>query len=311
MILITDNIEFAQTCIPNDGKWRDLDISGLDAPVSTLVAELFDTPAISFAEVSCSEHWDYLIAVDEARESQYDALSRLAVSNAQLPDRVLCCAGSGRQFHGFKNRQWTACRGNIHLSAFLKPGMDVEGDAAGFIVAAVMAALQTVESFDLQGAVPAIKWVNDVLIDGAKVGGVLARLQTQGPVTESAVIGIGLNVEQKPSLKRDDYVPGVAAIADFVGDTTECHHIDASPLLMENLGRNLARLLNGQYAGLLDLYRQNSLVLGRQVSVLKDRQEASSEVVAKGRVEAIGASLELTIRGHSGPVTNGRLVLDY
>ena len=32
--------------------------------------------------------------------------------------------------------------------------------------------------------------------------------------------------------------------------------------------------------------------------------------VAKGRVEAIGASLELTIQGHSGPVTNGRLVLD-
>jgi len=310
MILLTDNIEFAETCVPQDCELQDCKVSRLAEPVARLAAELFGSTSIMTCDVPGSGHWDYLFAVNNAMHSQYDVLSRLAVSDSQPPDRTLCCAGSGQQFHGFKNRSWEARRGNIHLSAYLKPQMEVRGDAAGFIVAAVISALQTAGSFDLGGAVPAIKWVNDILIEGDKVGGVLARLQKQGRVTEGAVIGIGLNVEQRPSLKRDAYVPGIAAISDFVGAPENCRHVDALPLLMEHLGRNLECLCGGQFAGLLDIYRQQSLVLDRQVTVLKDTREASSEIVAQGVVESIGTSLELFIRGHPDPVTNGRLILE-
>lgn len=310
MIIFTDNIEFAQTCTPHDCEWRECRVSGFDDSVVSLAGELFGSTAIMFSEVPETEYWDYLYAVENARHSQYDVLSRLAISGCQPPDRTLCCAGSGQQFHGFKNRSWEACRGNIHLSAFVQPQIEVEGDAAGFIVAAVIAALQTAGSFDLDGATPAIKWVNDILIEGDKVGGVLARLQKQGRVTESAVIGIGLNVEQKPSLKRDDYVPGVAAISDFAGTAESCRHVDALPLLLENLGRNLESLKRGRFAPLLDLYRQHSLILGRQVTIFKDAREASSEIVARGLVESIGTSLELFIQGHSDPISNGRLILE-
>lgn len=309
MIVFTDNIEFAQSCIPEDCDWKESKITGLDAPVATLAGELFDAPTIMFAEVPTAKYWSYMFAVEDAGNSQYDVLSRLAISGSQLPDRVLCCAGSGQQFHGFKNRQWQACRGNIHLSVFLKPGMEIEGDAAGFIVASVIAALQTVETFDLNGAVPAIKWVNDVLVEGVKVGGVLARLQKQGPVTESAVIGIGLNVEQKPSVKRDPHVPDVGAISDFAAKSDSCRHVDALPVLVEHLARNIEDLGNGKFPALFDLYRQHSLVLGRRVTILRDTLEMSSEIIARGRVESIGKSLELIIQGHPGPVTNGRLVL--
>ena len=311
MIILTDNIAFAQSCVPLDCEWRNCDVSGLADPVAGLAGELFDSADIMICEVPGSEYWDYLYAVENATHSQYDVLSRLANSACQPPDRTLCCAGSGQQFHGFKNRSWEACRGNIHLSAFLKPQMEVQGDAAGFIIAAVIAALQTAGSFELKGAGPAIKWVNDILIEGDKVGGVLVRLQKQGRVTESAVIGIGLNVEQKPSLKRDAYVPGVAAISDFVRVSENCRHVDALPVLMENLGRNLESLQRGQFAGLLDLYRQHSLILGRRVTVYKDTRQASSEIVARGLVESIGTSLELFIQGHSEPVTNGRLVMEF
>ncbi len=310
MIILTDNAEFAQTCAPQRREWRDCKVSALAAPAAALAGELFDSADIIISEVSGSRCWDYLFAVENAKHSQYDVLSGLAISRCPPPDRTLCCAGAGQQFHGFKNRNWEACRGNIHLSAFLKPQMEVQGDAAGFIIAAAIAALQTAGSFDLGCADPAIKWVNDILIQGDKVGGVLARLQKQGRVTESAVIGIGLNVEQKPSLKRDAYVPGVAAISDFVRVSESCRHVDALPLLMENLGRNLESLQSGEFAGLLDLYRQHSLILGRQVTVYKDTRLASSEIVARGLVESIGSSLELFIKGHPEPVTNGRLVLE-
>lgn len=309
MILLTDNIEFARQCIAQSDDWETCEISALAAPVATLAGELFKTTTIMRTEVTASEHWDYLLAVDHASKSQYDVLSGLAVSGCQLPDRTLCCAAAGDEFHGFKSRSWKACRGNIHLSAFVKPAREIPGTAVGFIIAAVIAALQTVESFELQGATPTIKWVNDILIQGAKVGGVLARLQTQGPVTESAVVGIGLNVEQSPPVERDPYVPKVAALSDFVKTPAACRHPDVFPRLIESLGHNLESLCRGNFAELLDLYRQHSLILGRRVTICEDTREASSKVIARGLVESIGPSLELFIRNHPNPVTKGRLQL--
>jgi biotin-(acetyl-CoA carboxylase) ligase len=195
------------------------------------------------------------------------------------------------------------------LSAFVKPGREIPGAAVGFIIAAVIAALQTVDSFELRTASPAIKWVNDILVQGAKVGGVLARLQTQASITESAVVGIGLNVEQRPMVERDVYVPEVAALADFAEAPETCRHADVFPRLIDFLGRNLENLCQGHFTELLDLYRQHSIILGRQVTICEDTREAAFKVITRGLVESIGPSLELFIKGQAEPVSKGRLVL--
>lgn len=310
MILITDNIEFAQSCLPVRETWQEQKITSLTSSVATLAAELFDTETVMVNDYPHGDHWSYLFAVDQAERSHYDILARLAVSGIQLPDRTLCCAATGKKFHGFKSRSWQAIRGNIHLSAYTKPGKEVHGDAAGFLVAAVMAALQTVNSFDLNGGDAAIKWVNDILIDNKKIGGVLARLQKLGKTTESVVLGIGLNVSQTPSVQRDSYVPGVAAISDFVENRKDCQHIDAFPRLIEYLGIYIEMLLNGEFPGLLDLYRQHSIALGKNVRIYRDAREPSSQLLAKGRVQTIGDSLELFLEGKHDPISNGRLKLD-
>jgi len=309
MILLTDNIEFAQQCVPHSDNWQLCKISALNSPMATLAGELFKSDSLMRTEVAAGRHWEYLLAVDCARKSQYDVLSRLVVSGCELPDKILCCAGSGDQFHGFKNRSWSASHGNIHLSAFIKPEREIPNPAVGFIIAAVVAALRTVESFELQGAVPAVKWVNDILIQGAKVGGVLARLQTQARVTQSAVVGIGLNVEQRPTVERDQFVPEVAALSDFVASNESCRHADAFPRLMEFLGDSLESLCEGRFTELLDFYRQRSVILGQPVTICEDTREPTSRVIAQGLVESIGPALELYIKGHPKPVTNGRLRL--
>ena len=309
MIILTDNIAFAQRCIPQSGNWQDCKSSELRPAEATLARELFKSSSIMKTEVAASEHWDYLFAVECAAHSQFDMLARQAASNVDLPDRTLCCAEYGDEFHGFKGRSWEACRGNIHLSALIKPERKIPGAAVGFIIAAVIAALQTAEAFDLQGGVPGIRWVNDILVQDAKVGGVLARLQTQGSNIESAVVGIGLNVEQKPAVDRDPYVPEVAALSDFSSDPATCRHADAFPRLIDSLGRHLQGLCQGNFNELLGLYRQHSLILGRQVTICEDTREPGSQVIARGLVESIGPSLELYIEGHEKPVSKGRLIL--
>lgn len=310
MIILTDKIEFARRCIPQSGHWQACQISTLTPPLATLATELFDCDSIMQTEVDTSEHWDYLFAVNRADKSQYDILSRLAISGCDLPDRTVCCAGSGNEFHGFKNRSWKACPGNIHLSAFVKPEREIPGAAVGYMVAAVIAALQTADSFDLQGESPAIKWVNDVLVRGSKVGGVLARLQTRDQVTESAVVGIGLNVEQSPQVERGSFVPRVAALSDFTPVTEACSHPDAFPRLLKYLGLSLETLEKGNYSKLLETYRHHSIILGRRATIFEDHHTKSDGVIARGLVESIGPSLELNIEGFPDPITKGRLRLD-
>lgn len=310
MIIFTDKTEFARRCIPQSDHWQACQISKLAPPLASLAAELFDCDSIMQTEVDTSEHWDYLFAINRADKSQYDVLSRLAVSGCDLPDRTVCCAGSGNEFHGFKNRSWKACPGNIHLSAIVKPGREIPGAAVGYMVAAVIAALQTADSFDLKGESPAIKWVNDVLVQGSKVGGVLARLQTRDQVTESAVVGIGLNVEQSPPVERGSFVPRVAALSDFTPDSEACSHADAFPRLLTYLGLSLEALEKGDFSKLLDLYRQHSVILGRRATIFEDHHTKPDGVIAQGIVESIGPSLELKIEGLPNPVTKGRLRLD-
>ena len=309
MILLTDNIAFANQCIPQSENWQACKVAVLAPAVKTLAGKLFESESIMRTEIAGNDYWEYLFAVDCASQSQFDVLSGFAVSGNELPDRTLCCAGSGEQFHGFKNRSWEACRGNIHLSAYLEPGKEIPGGSAGFIVAAVIATLQTVDSLDLQGAVPTIKWVNDILVQGAKVGGVLARLQTQGRFIQSAIVGIGLNVEQAPSVERDPHVPRVAALSDFAEASEACRHPDVFPHLIRFLGRNLESLCQGDFTRLLDIYRRRSLILGREVTICEDSYESSSGVIATGVVESIGSALELFLKDHPNPVSKGRLML--
>lgn len=309
MILLTDSISFAQDCIPPERDWRECGVSALPPGIQEIAGTLFETGSVMLAEAPGAEYWDYLFAVDHACQSQYDALSELAISGMGFPGRILCCAGTGEQFHGFKNRDWRACKGNIHLSAAIAPRAHIAGGAAGFIAAAVIAALQTVDALNLGDAEAGIKWVNDLLVRGAKVGGVLARLQTQGALTQSAIIGIGLNVEQRPAVERDPYVPQVAALADFEAEPGQCRYPVVFPRLVENLGRNLTSLIDGEFEQMLETYRQRSLVLNREVTIREDKGGTVSEVIASGVVESIGSELELYIKDHPGAIAKGRLIL--
>jgi len=245
----------------------------------------------------------------DAPESQFDLLVEAIQHNDRLPGRLVCVAGSGDSFHGFKNRPWAALPGNIHLSAYLRPQAPPQGFGAPFILLGVVSIIRTVDSFPALRGKARIKWVNDVLIEGKKVGGVLVRVQTQGNRSVGAVIGIGLNVEATPEIKPSPFVPEAGALTDFSQAESQVNERSVLTRLLRDLARAYRELLSGKIDGLLEVYRSRSLVIGRTVSILEDRPDENLHLLVEGKVESIGPGLELFLEGESRPIVNGRLLL--
>ncbi len=103
-------------------------------------------------------------------------------------------AGRGR--HG---RHWTSPRGNLYASLLLIDPCELRSaPQLGFVIG--LALHQAVETVTGVGAPRlALKWPNDVLLDGAKISGILLEGHRIGPAGSLAiVIGCGVNVASAP-----------------------------------------------------------------------------------------------------------------
>jgi BirA family biotin operon repressor/biotin-[acetyl-CoA-carboxylase] ligase len=252
--------------------------------------------------------WQYLVLSRYSPRSQYDRMIQLLRGEEGLPDRLVCVAGSGQGFHGFKGRPWSADAGNLHVTVHLAPNQTVERFHTAFTV---LAALSVVDAID---AVPGldrqarIKWVNDVLLGGAKVAGTLSYTQTQGTHVSSALLGIGLNVETAPVVERTPCVPAVGAVADFAPGAEGATQRDLLANLLSALHGNYRTLLDDGVRPLLDRYRIRSGIVGSHVAVYGEDPGSDPSVISEGRVAALGDGLELYLEGREEPITRGRLV---
>ncbi len=147
-------------------------------------------------------------------------------------------AGRGRQ-----GRAWTSPpRRALLMSLVLREVTPLLTIAAGVAVA------------DAVGAGTAIKWPNDVLLDGRKVAGILAEAR---PREGWAVLGIGLNVALRP----DDFPPELRDRAGTLGRPPE----DVPAVLAAVLAA-LERRLVQPAERLLDAWRARDALAGRAVT---------------------------------------------
>ena len=168
-------------------------------------------------------------------------------------------AGRGRM-----GRRWEAPPGTALLVSFVLPQSPLLSLAAG--VAAAQAS----------GPEVRLKWPNDLLLDGRKLGGILVEA-TAG----MAICGIGINLTAAP--------PGAARL-DRPRDG-----------LLDSLRQEMAIWTSAPSDRVLERWRELSATLGRRVRV-----DVSGRVT-EGIAEDVGPSGELVVDGVSfvaGSVTH-------
>jgi len=126
---------------------------------------------------------------DEAK-----ALAAAGAAHGTLVWAMEQTAGRGRL-----DRQWQSPRGNLYTSCILRPAVTPSRAAElGFVAA--LAVTEAVRAVLPATVAVALKWPNDVLVDGGKVAGILLEAQsTPGGAIDWLVLGIGINVVAAPS----------------------------------------------------------------------------------------------------------------
>ncbi|MDQ1266200.1 MAG: BirA family transcriptional regulator [Bacteroidota bacterium] len=306
MYILTDSIDFARKYYPelifNKISNRDVFQS-----IKPLADKIFNSDSLMLAVKDAEKFWNYALLSEKSEHSQYDILVEQSGSALILTSNIICISGESKALHGFRSRHWVGLPGNIHLSVYLKPNVEIENFAAGFIMLAALAAFKSINDIKSLREKPSIKWVNDVMIGDSKVCGVLANTQIMGNVVSGAVLGIGINVESSPQPEPTKFVPKAACINGFLNYSEKVTQGEIFQKLIRNIQFFYSELVRGDYQGLLNIYRINSLAIGRKVRIWSDPIGEAPMIIREGEVIKIGEMLELYLSNKELPITSGRL----
>ncbi|MDD5558582.1 MAG: biotin--[acetyl-CoA-carboxylase] ligase [Candidatus Methylomirabilis sp.] len=207
----------------------------------------------------------------------------VALASRSEAEGAIVIAEAQRRGRGRLGRRWQSPRGlGLYLSVILRPTIPPHGAP----VLTLMGAVAGVEAIErTTGLITALKWPNDLIVHGRKVGGMLSEMAVEGSRLLHVILGIGINVNQTE--------------ADFDGELRQTagslrveagHPVDRTAIVRsfcESLDSWYERFLSDSSLPILEHVRRRCLTLGRQVTARSGDQEISGlavELESDGRL---------------------------
>lgn len=176
-------------------------------------------------------------------------------------DRLWIIADRQTSGRGRQQRDWISPAGNLYASIALRaPAPMAHLPQIGLVAGAALAEAVRILAPDL-GPRLALKWPNDLLIDGAKAAGILLEGESDPDGRSGLVIGFGVNVATRPEgLDR----PAIA-LADIAAGLTRDSLFSA---LQKSFADALAVFDSGRgFAAIRERWLAFSLPMGQRLSV--------------------------------------------
>ncbi|MCC6413864.1 MAG: biotin--[acetyl-CoA-carboxylase] ligase [Saprospiraceae bacterium] len=194
-------------------------------------------------------HFDELPSTND-HALELIALAHKGTAKSKPPEGTVVRADTQTAGRGQYGSRWLTQGGqNLTLSVILYP-IWLEISAQFYLSMAVALALRDT----LQPLAPAaIKWPNDIYINGRKTAGVLIQNAIGGNGMQSSVVGIGLNVNQ--SVFPPEIVDKATSLALETGQNFNLDTLQGA--LFENLERRYLQLRAGQRETIRNEYISN------------------------------------------------------
>ena len=206
---------------------------------------------ICFDKIDSTNNYAKKIALDGAENGT------LIAANSQT-------AGRGRFGHSFDSPAGTG----LYMSLILRPKF--ESSRFQFItIAAAVAVCLSIQ--DLCGFKPVIKWVNDIYLNGKKICGILTEAVTgfESGEIESVITGIGINIT------TEKFSGNYNAGALFSDNNMTCTRNSICAKIADYV-MDFAENLESQE--LINLYRERSILTGKNITYMKGSQKMSAFV---------------------------------
>ena len=226
------------------------------------------SPDVSCPDLHCLQEVDSTNSYLKREAMNGAPHGTIAVANCQT-------AGRGRMARRFQSPP--DC--GVYLSILLRPELMPEQlmGATGMAAVAVCDAVEKVA-----GVRPQIKWTNDLILHGRKLGGILTEMALEGETgrTEFLIIGAGVNVRQS----QEDFTPEVAEIAtSLAAEGYEASRPALAAALIEAFYR-LGRDLGGDITSWVEAYRRDCVTIGKEVRLLwSENQERALALNVDGQ----------------------------
>lgn len=134
-------------------------------------------------------------ALDDVQSTNLECLDR---ARAGDPGNLWITANRQLGGRARRGRNWVSEPGNLYASLLLIDPA-TPADLASLPLAVAVAVHEAISRTLPPGAAtPTIKWPNDILVDGAKISGILLESETLENGQRALVIGCGINVAHAP-----------------------------------------------------------------------------------------------------------------
>ena len=253
----------------------------------------------SLSDVLCEEgilrhlrHRELELRVYKSISSTNTVLKTLADEGAGAG--LVLVAGQQTEGRGRMGRSfYSPADSGLYMSLLLRPVLPA-AEAARLTACAAVAVAKTIE--ELSGKAAQIKWVNDVLVDGRKVCGILteASLDCENGMMRYVVIGSGINT-RIPDGDFPEELRGIAGSAFGEEQIPELRCRLAAGIL----DRLMDYAAKPDDPAVFEAYKSRSCLLGQEINILCPGKEP---------VPAVAVDLEddysLLVRLSDGSIRN-------
>ncbi|HJS81848.1 MAG TPA: biotin--[acetyl-CoA-carboxylase] ligase [Nitrososphaera sp.] len=210
---------------------------------------------------------------------------------------------SGR---GRLKRKWVSPSGGLWFSVLLQPRIATSSITLLPFVAALAVREGIAKSTVLDAR---LKWPNDVMISGKKVGGILLDVSAEAEAVNYAVIGIGINANVDMTEIRSK-IPDAQEITSLKSELGhEVSRLELIRRVLESLEYFLALLIRKGAYEVISAWKNHSDMLGRRITILQN-----DKPIHNGRALDLGDDGSLIVKIDSGKtiaVTSGDVRLRY
>lgn len=178
-----------------------------------------------------------------------------AAARNGCPDLTVIVAGRQTGGRGRMERVWSSDSGGLYFTIVVRPDVPVLEASLLNLAAAVEMTMLLRSSYDVPAA---LKWPNDILVNGRKICGFLSRMETEGDQIGHLAIGIGLNVNNDP----EKVEPAAVSMKTLLK-----RDIPRREILVAFLDRFEKRLEHFDPHSVIEDWKANNVTIGRQVTI--------------------------------------------